>query len=78
MTKLKPCPVCGFSGSKSDDDEDDLYVCQSFGRSCDGFFIACSICGCRSRDLSDTEEEAIEIWNEMCDMKDKYKEEEQR
>lgn len=78
MTKLKPCPVCGFSGSKSDDDEDDLCICQSFGCNHDGFYIACSVCGCRSMFLSATEEEAIKVWNNLCDMKDVCKEEEQR
>lgn len=73
MTELKPCPVCGFHNVESEDNDDDSRFWQSFGYSHDGFFIVCPVCGCRSRYLSDTEEEAIQVWNEMCDMKDKYK-----
>lgn len=78
MTKLKPCPVCGFSGVKYDNGEDGLCFCQSIGYCNDGLYIACSICGCRSMLLSATEEEAIKVWNNLYDMKDKYIEEKQK
>ena len=77
MTKLKPCPVCGFSGVKYDNGEDDICFCHAIGYSNGELYIACSVCGCRSILLSKTEEEAIKVWNNLCDMKDKYKEEEQ-
>lgn len=80
MSSIKPCPVCDFSGSKSDDDEDDLCICLTYTlKNIDeGWFVFCEKCGCRSMSIAADEEEAVEVWNEMCDMKDKYKEEEQR
>lgn len=77
MTKLKPCPVCGFQGVKYDNGEDDPCFCHSIGYSNDGLYIFCSVCGCRSMFLSATEE-AIKVWNNLYDVKDTFKEEEQR
>ena len=53
-------------------------VCGFADSKSEGWFVFCEKCGCRSVSIASDEEEAIEIWNEMCDMKDKYKEEKQK